>query len=95
MAEVFKYQGFLDIILDTEMDLTTGTDPKIKYRKPDGTNGEWSGTVVETTKIKKTLANADIDQNGKWSFQPFIDFAGRHAFGDVVHQIFTNTLKQE
>jgi len=59
------------IELDTGEDLSTGSNAKIKYKKPSGVTGEWTG-VIDDTKITYTTIAGDIDEAGTWSFQGLI-----------------------
>ena len=63
--EVIKEQN-LRIILETNISLTCATNPKIVYKKPDGTTtGLWTAEIVGTT-LRVDLENKEIDQAGVW-----------------------------
>ena len=74
MANVIDYiyvgQEALSLRLDTNIDLSGGSDFKIKYTKPDGTSGSWTATVYNTTYLKKDFIDDqdELDQNGVWIF---------------------------
>ena len=61
--------GF-QIFIDTKRDVTGAGSLKIRYRKPDGSEGEWTATA--TTKNGAdgveyvTTSAADLDQGGTW-----------------------------
>jgi hypothetical protein len=68
MSEVFLGQDWLDITIDMGFDVTSATCT-IQYEKPDGTSGEYSGTVQNTTEIFYAFTDGDIDKVGMWKFQ--------------------------
>ena len=91
MPQYFKGQGLLTISLDTGITLTSATNPKILYIKPDGTKGSWSATI-NGMKVEKDLANTDIDQAGTWQFQSYIEIGGEKGFGEIESIEFNNPL---
>ena len=62
-----------EITFDTTEDLSTATVHKILYRKPDGTTGEWAGTVVGTTLTFTTIVATDLDVAGVWQVQAYCE----------------------
>jgi len=61
------------ILLDTGVDLSGGT-LSIKYRKPDGATGSWSGTIANTSSgagkgISYTTVAGDLSVSGAWKLQ--------------------------
>ncbi len=81
---VFKTQTLLDLILDTNIDITSATVTRIYYEKPDGSVGFWAGTVEDTTKIKYAIQTDNIDTAGTWRFQTQVVIGGRTGWGDIV-----------
>jgi len=80
-------QEALEIRLNTGENLSTATDLKIKYTKPDGTSGFWAGAIHSTTYIKKTfVADAgELDVSGNWTFWPWCTMSdGRDIGGKPV-----------
>lgn len=76
------------IVLDTETDLSTAVNPKIKYRKPDGTTiGEWAAVVIESTKIRYYTQDGDLNQIGTYYLQAISGLPGYDEPGE------TDTLK--
>lgn len=63
----------IKIILKTGIDLSGFSDLRIRYRKPDGTTGEWAAEVSleNSTYMEYTTSQSDLDQSGKWTFQAF------------------------
>lgn len=63
---VFKGQT-ITVSLDTDFDIT-GYDGVILYEKPNGVNGEWSGTIIADA-ITYDITSTDIDVAGVWYVQ--------------------------
>lgn len=90
MAErIFKGQTALTLRLDTEIDLTTATDAWMKYKKPNGTIGQWDAIIDSPTisgKISYIIQSSnDLDQVGEWTRWAYIEIGGtKYAPGDSV-----------
>jgi len=67
---IFVGQEALQLRLDTKLDLTGASDLKIKFKRPDGSAGEWGGTLYSTTFIQKSFINDADELNGAgiWTF---------------------------
>lgn len=90
---IYVGQEALELILDTNIDLSGASGLKIKYTKPDGTSGSWTGTLSGTTYIKKAfIDDADeLDQAGIWTFWTAATMAdGRYIPGRPV-QYYVDT----
>lgn len=72
------------IVLGTETDLSTAVNPKIKYRKPDGTTGEWNAVVIETTKIRYYTVDQDLVQTGTYYLQAIAGLPGYEEPGETI-----------
>ena len=86
MGKIFKNQSSLKIELTTSVGLG-GASAKIKYRKPSGTEGEWSATITDSTDgvIEYDLVNGEIDEAGIWQFWASVVFSDRRtAPGEVA-----------
>jgi hypothetical protein len=92
MSAIFTTQGFLVIVLDTGIDLSTASNLKILYKKPSGVKGEFTATVFETTKLRYQFDNDNLDIPGQWSFQAFVTIGGLNAYGEIVRQKIDRTL---
>lgn len=68
---------------DTKISLSGGTSPAIKYTKPSGDTGSWSGTVSGTTIYYALTAN-DLDEVGRWKWRAYILFSGLPLHGKEV-----------
>lgn len=58
----------LTIDLTDKVDLATATAATIRYRKPSGTEGTWTGVIVDDT-IQYTTVAGDLDEPGVWYLQ--------------------------
>ena len=61
----------INLTIDPKIDLTSETTVAIGYRKPDGTEGEWSGTKQDNL-IEVSITN-EIDEDGMWSVWSLVD----------------------
>ena len=87
MRKIFKGQSALRITLETFVDLEGIENVVIRYRKPNGRNGEFAAAVADAAKgiIFYECIEGDIDVSGWWSFWAFVTFAdGRTAAGQTA-----------
>jgi hypothetical protein len=87
MARIFKGQSALRLTLRTFTDLEGIISAVIKYRKPDGTLGEFAAGVADTVKglIFHECIEGELNACGWWAFWAFITFAdGRTAAGETA-----------
>jgi hypothetical protein len=75
----------LELRLDTEIDLTTASAAKVKYKKPDGTAGEWDAGIQGDELVYETT-NADLDKAGRWYVQASVSARGQQESLDQVRQ---------
>ena len=74
METIIKEQN-VRIILETKLTLSYGTSPKILYKKPDGTEGNWTATILGTT-ILFDAEQKEIDQVGTWYVHTQVNLGG-------------------
>jgi hypothetical protein len=87
MSRIFKGQSALRITVRTFTDLGDIGSAVVKYRKPDGSAGEFAAGVGDAAKgvIAHECLEGEIDLAGWWSFWAFITFAdGRTAAGETA-----------
>jgi hypothetical protein len=87
MSRIFKGQSALRITVKTFIDLEGIISAVIKYRKPDGSTGEFAAGVGDEAKgvIFHECIEGEIDLAGWWVFWAFITFAdGRMAAGEAA-----------
>lgn len=67
----------------------SGSNPKIKYRRPDGQTGTWNAAFYNaggpaTTQIVYQLSAPDTAGfPGTWQFQAYAEISGRAQYGKV------------
>lgn len=81
---IFETQTLFDLILDTNVDLSSATTTNIKYTKPDGSEGTFTGIAYDTTKVKYEVQTNDLDDIGVWKFQTVVVIGGRTGYGEIV-----------
>lgn len=78
----------LEIWIESGIDISTATVIQLRYNKPDGTAGFFAGTYeliggLHGAKYTTTSAN-DIDQEGKWTFQLYVEIGSNRFYGTAV-----------
>lgn len=94
MGRIFKNQTALKVQIETGVDLTSATK-KIKYKKPDGSLGEFSTGIADINLtegiIEWTPADANsLDQAGTWTMWVHITFSGGSVAAGEVFCIEVN-----
>ena len=87
MGRIFKGQSALRITVKTFTDLEGIISACIKYRKPDGSAGEFPAGVGDVSKgvIFHECIEGEIDMAGWWALWAFITFSdGRTAAGETA-----------
>lgn len=88
---VYKTQSYIDVRLDTAIDLTGATVTRVLYKKPSGEKGFWAATV-DGQDLVYAVQVGDIDEAGIWSFQSYAEIDGRVALGAIITQVFENNI---
>ncbi len=57
------------ISLNTYTDLSGYGDVYILFERPDGSHGQWTGAVYDTTYVRYKCGPADLNMPGRWRFQ--------------------------
>jgi hypothetical protein len=86
--KIYKDDIGTEIILDTGVDITSATTHDIKYKKPDGTLGSWTGTIKDTTKVSYTIIASDLDQSGEYEVQAYIVMTGTWRGETVAFTVY-------
>ena len=87
MGRIYQGQTSLRLVLKTYVDLTGIQSATIRYRKPDGTEGELdAGTPAPAEGLVcHELGEGELDVAGWWRFWAFVTFAdGRGAAGEAA-----------
>lgn len=72
-----------DIIVDCGQDITGATGTVIKYKKPDGSIGEWVATIYNSNYLKYTVLAGDWDQQGNWYVNAYMILSGWTGRGET------------
>lgn len=90
---VFKGTIGQKIILNVGVDISTATTRRIKYLKPDGTEGYWSAAEESTTSISyTTTAATDLNIAGTWRLQAYVVTPSWTTHGEMVRLMVKETL---
>ena len=87
MGKVFIGQSALRITVKTFCDLEDVVSAVIKYRKPNGSAGEFSAAIGDpaTGVIFHECLEGELNVTGWWRFWAFVTFAdGRTAAGETA-----------
>lgn len=79
---LFKGQT-ITLSLDTDRDLT-GWEGFILYKKPNGVNGEWTGTITGNDTVSYAIAEGDIDVAGVWDVQAKATLGTEREYGKLM-----------
>jgi hypothetical protein len=81
---IFVNQGYYLLTLETGIDISAASTKQIKYKKPDGTTGNWTATLQGTTQLKYQMDNDDLNIAGMWTFQAYVVIGGLDAYGGLL-----------
>jgi hypothetical protein len=70
-------RGDIGTAIDCNMriNISTATVLQVKYKKPSGAAGVWTGTLTGTESVRFVTILNSIDEAGYWSIQPYIEMA--------------------
>lgn len=57
------------------LDVSGASTFYIRYKKPDGTVGYWTGSLSGTHQITYSASNSDIDAAGTWYMKGYVEYA--------------------
>jgi hypothetical protein len=80
------YVGDIGTIIEIDMqeNISTATELKLKVRKPDGTQVEWTPSIYGTNYLRYTLQVGDLDMAGTYALQPYMTIGTWTGRGDTV-----------
>ena len=86
--------GDIGTVIDCNMriDLSTWTVLQIKYKKPSGASGTWTGILYGTETVRYVTLAGDIDETGEWQFQPYAEITGWKGHGRAQHVLIEAVL---
>lgn len=86
MSRVYKNDANVKIRLDAREDISSANSVIIYYRKPDGTEGNWTATVEDSNYGYVTTGASDLDVAGKWDLQLYVsNLSGWKGHGEITH----------
>jgi hypothetical protein len=94
MSKIFVSQPYR-LRLETCTDLTSASVVQIKYKKPGGTEGTFSGTALNSSEIYHDVTGTENDEAGTWKFMTDAQYlsGGEYYPGETwfqtVHARFT------
>jgi hypothetical protein len=93
MADKYYVADTPLVRLDCVSNITGATDPRIYYKKPDGTSGFWVATIENDPVtgfgryvIYQIPNGTVLDQSGDWKFQSHMTVGVWTGFGETVVQ---------
>ena len=89
---IYINQGYITIELETGVSLSGASGQVIKYRKPSGTTGEWTG-VISGTKLTYEVQEGDLNQAGTWRLYGEMTIDSRTAITDAVNLVVHNLFE--
>ena len=90
MGRIYKGQSSLKITVKTYIDLSGAEECLVKFRKPDGTEGSFPGTIADEQDgiIEYEIKPGEIDLSGWWRFWAFVSFIGGRTAPGVSRKVF-------
>lgn len=85
MGKIYVGQTRLRITLETLADLTDADEFKIKYIKPNGTEGSWTATCDDLPKGEiyyENFVSTTLDEAGVWRMWSYVTWLGSSAGED-------------
>ncbi|MDR2177580.1 MAG: hypothetical protein LBP20_06000 [Treponema sp.] len=91
MSRIYAGQSALRITVRTFTDLEGIISAVIRYRKPDGSTGEFAAGAGEKGLIFHECIEGELDMAGWWAFWAFVTFEdGRTAAGETAKVFIWN-----
>lgn len=87
-------QDFMSLVIDMQLDMTSATNLKIHYERPNGTKGEFTPvTVTDTTKLSYAFQPGDPVEAGVWYFSGYGELGGKKTRGKRVPELIEPNLE--
>jgi len=94
MANVHMYDVGVKIILNVVTNISTSTLREIKYKKGDGkTYGKWTAVQESVTSISYTTQANDLDMQGTWKLQSYVECPAWEMYGDEVDLVVSSSMR--
>ena len=90
MGRIFKGQTALRITLNTFTDLEDAISAVIRYRKPNGSSGEFTAAIGDMAKgiIFHEVIEGELDTSGWWTLWAFVTFADNRTAAGEAAKVF-------
>lgn len=76
-------------------DFSTATTRKIYYKKPSGTVGNWTATLVGSSQLRYAITDTQLNETGIWTFYAYIVTGGLIYQGKPAVLEVRNTWKRK
>jgi len=81
--QVFMFEDRI-IAIALNQSLVGATNPKILYKKPGGTVGQWEATI-SGSEVQYAAVNGELDEPGLWQFEARLQLNG-NRLSDISTQ---------
>lgn len=88
----FKGDIGLEIIVETDFDLTGATVTDLKIKKPNGTIVTWDADIYDETKLRYVTEDGDLDQYGIYEGMARVAVGTWSGSGDIFEFKVRDTL---
>jgi hypothetical protein len=93
MAKYYVGDIGTEIIVDCGTAIGGATNLKLKVKKPDSTEVEWTATIDGTDNLKYTTVSGDFNLSGTYFLQAALTLSGWSGLGEsaqfIVHDPYT------
>ncbi len=83
MEKLYKGDIGILFVVDCKISVTGATVSKLKVKKPDGTEVDWTGAPFNNT-IQYTIQTGDLNQAGEYRLQSYVELSGLEIHGDTA-----------
>lgn len=90
MAKHYVGEAGVDIVVETNYDISQASTKQCKVRKPSGQEVTWTAVTGPVdqygnyTKLQYTTASGDVDEAGYYTLQAYVVISTLQKFGDAV-----------
>jgi hypothetical protein len=88
LNKVFVGDVGTKIRLDAGQDISSASLIQLKYKKPSGETGTWTGTLEGTDYayyITQAASEPDLDENGRWQIQLYVELPTWQGHGEISY----------
>jgi uncharacterized phiE125 gp8 family phage protein len=87
MSKHYVGETGTDITLNCGSDISLATVSNIKYTKPSGATGTWTGAVYNLNYVKYTTIVTSFDIAGVWKLQAYVESPTWTGYGEAVELV--------